>query len=42
MILEDFKNQKISVLINCGIFTEGVDIPNIDCIVMARPTLRLF
>jgi len=26
------------VLVNCGIFTEGTDIPNIDCILLARPT----
>ncbi|KAJ3323610.1 hypothetical protein HDV06_001634 [Boothiomyces sp. JEL0866] len=37
-ILYDFKEQKIPVLINCGIITEGVDIPNIDCLLMARPT----
>ncbi|KAI5255188.1 DEAD/DEAH box helicase-like protein [Aureobasidium subglaciale] len=28
--LEAFKNGKFSVLLNCGIFTEGTDIPNID------------
>ncbi|KAG0788923.1 hypothetical protein G6F62_002408 [Rhizopus arrhizus] len=37
-ILEDFKNRKIPVLINCAILTEGTDIPSIDCILMARPT----
>lgn len=26
------------MLVNCGIFTEGTDIPNIDCILLARPT----
>ncbi|ORY91434.1 P-loop containing nucleoside triphosphate hydrolase protein [Syncephalastrum racemosum] len=26
------------VLVNCGILTEGTDIPRIDCILMARPT----
>lgn len=36
--IEDFKNGKISVLMNCGIFTEGTDMPNIDCILLARPT----
>ncbi|KAH3674356.1 hypothetical protein WICMUC_003382 [Wickerhamomyces mucosus] len=36
--IEKFKNGKISVLINCGIFTEGTDIPNIDCILLVRPT----
>lgn len=37
-IVRDFKNGKIEVLINCGIFTEGTDIPNIDCILLCRPT----
>ena len=26
------------MLVNCGIFTEGTDIPNIDCVLVARPT----
>ncbi|KAK3070427.1 putative ATP-dependent helicase IRC3, partial [Teratosphaeriaceae sp. CCFEE 6253] len=33
-----FRNGEFPVLLNCGIFTEGTDIPNIDCIVLARPT----
>ncbi|OAQ86843.1 DEAD/DEAH box helicase [Purpureocillium lilacinum] len=37
-ILEAFKKGKFPVLVNCGVFTEGTDIPNIDCIVLARPT----
>ncbi|KAL9000379.1 MAG: hypothetical protein Q9169_000896 [Polycauliona sp. 2 TL-2023] len=36
--LEAFKNQQFPVLLNCGVFTEGTDIPNIDCILLARPT----
>ena len=36
--LDGFRNGKFPVLINCGVFTEGTDIPNIDCIVLARPT----
>lgn len=36
--LEAFKAGAYPVLLNCGIFTEGTDIPNIDCIVLARPT----
>ncbi|KJE92142.1 ATP-dependent DNA helicase [Capsaspora owczarzaki ATCC 30864] len=34
-----FKEQKLPVLVNCGIFTEGTDIPCIDCLILARPTL---
>ncbi|CAM1511390.1 Fc.00g089030.m01.CDS01 [Cosmosporella sp. VM-42] len=36
--LEAFKKGKFPVLVNCGVFTEGTDIPNIDCVVLARPT----
>ncbi len=36
--LDAFKEQKFPVLLNCGVFTEGTDIPNIDCILLARPT----
>ncbi|KHN98171.1 DEAD/DEAH box helicase [Metarhizium album ARSEF 1941] len=37
-ILHDFKTGCFPVLVNCGVFTEGTDIPNIDCVVLARPT----
>ncbi|KAJ9133776.1 p-loop containing nucleoside triphosphate hydrolase protein [Coniochaeta hoffmannii] len=37
-ILDDFRNGAFPVLVNCGVFTEGTDIPNIDCIILARPT----
>ncbi|KAF2837275.1 DEAD/DEAH box helicase domain-containing protein [Patellaria atrata CBS 101060] len=36
--IDDFKNGKFPVLLNCGVFTEGTDIPNIDCVLLARPT----
>jgi ATP-dependent helicase IRC3 len=36
--LDDFKNRKFPVLLNCGVFIEGTDIPNIDCVLLARPT----
>ncbi|KAJ5495475.1 ATP-dependent helicase IRC3 [Penicillium diatomitis] len=36
--LEAFRNQYFPVLLNCGLFTEGTDIPNIDCVLLARPT----
>ncbi|KAL6719900.1 putative ATP-dependent helicase IRC3 [Lecanora helva] len=36
--LESFKNGDFPVLLNCGVFIEGTDIPNIDCVVLARPT----
>ena len=36
--LDSFKNQEFPVLVNCGVFTEGTDIPNVDCVLLARPT----
>ncbi|KAJ5874587.1 uncharacterized protein N7529_003017 [Penicillium soppii] len=36
--LRAFRNQEFPVLLNCGLFTEGTDIPNIDCVLLARPT----
>ncbi|KAK5093416.1 putative ATP-dependent helicase IRC3 [Exophiala xenobiotica] len=36
--LEAFKNREFPVLLNCGVFTEGTDIPNVDCVLLARPT----
>jgi ATP-dependent helicase IRC3 len=36
--LQAFKNQEYPVLLNCGLFTEGTDIPNVDCVLLARPT----
>ncbi|KAM3162484.1 putative ATP-dependent helicase IRC3 [Lachancea thermotolerans] len=37
-IVEDFKRGRIEVLMNCGVFTEGTDIPNVDSILLCRPT----
>jgi ATP-dependent helicase IRC3 len=37
-VLDSFKNGEFPVLLNCGVFTEGTDIPNIDCVLLARPT----
>ncbi|KAK7892910.1 putative ATP-dependent helicase IRC3 [Exophiala xenobiotica] len=36
--LEAFKKREFPVLLNCGVFTEGTDMPNIDCVLLARPT----
>jgi ATP-dependent helicase IRC3 len=33
-----FRRGEFPVLLNCGVFTEGTDIPNIDCVLLARPT----
>ena len=37
-IVRRFTSGDIRQLVNCNLFTEGTDIPAIDCIVMARPT----
>ncbi|TKA77811.1 hypothetical protein B0A55_04601 [Friedmanniomyces simplex] len=36
--VQAFRNGEFPVLLNCGVFTEGTDIPKIDCILLARPT----
>ncbi|KAI5868622.1 P-loop containing nucleoside triphosphate hydrolase protein [Durotheca rogersii] len=36
--LDAFKRYEFPVLVNCSVFTEGTDIPNIDCVVLGRPT----
>jgi ATP-dependent helicase IRC3 len=36
--VEAFKRGDFPVLLNCGVFTEGTDIPNIDCVLLGRPT----
>lgn len=36
--LDAFRNGEYPILLNCGVFTEGTDIPNIDCVLLARPT----
>ncbi|KAF8640629.1 hypothetical protein AX17_000289 [Amanita inopinata Kibby_2008] len=37
-LIATFKAGDFPVLLNCAILTEGADIPNIDCVVVARPT----
>jgi len=37
-LLDGFRAGVFPVLVNCGILTEGTDIPNIDCVLLARPT----
>jgi len=38
-IFQSFRDGMTSVLINVGVATEGIDIPNIDSIILARPVL---
>jgi DNA repair protein RadD len=36
--LISFREKKIQVLINVDLFDEGLDVPGIECVIMARPT----
>ena len=40
-IIEDFRDGKIKVLCNAELFGEGFDVPNCDCVILARPTQSL-
>lgn len=40
-IVDRFKRGAIKVLVNCQVFTEGVDVPEIGCVILARPTKSL-
>lgn len=37
--IEMFRSGQIRVLINVGVFTEGFDAPNVDCVALMRATL---
>ena len=37
-ILHSFKAGRIRYLVNCAVLTEGFDAPNVDCVVLLRPT----
>lgn len=40
-LVQRFRNQELTILANVNLFTEGVDLPNVDCVIMARPTSSL-
>lgn len=37
-VLGDFRNKELQMIVNVQIMTEGVDIPETSCILMAKPT----
>lgn len=37
-VLRNFESGRLKVLCNCSLFTEGVDVPAIACVAIARPT----
>ncbi|MCT3208073.1 DEAD/DEAH box helicase [Limosilactobacillus reuteri] len=40
-LVQKFRNKELQILVNVNLFTEGVDLPNVDCVIMARPTSSL-
>ena len=40
-IINDYRQGKITVLVNRDLFTEGLDLPNVDCVIQLRPTKSL-
>ncbi|CAJ2234975.1 Putative DNA repair helicase RadD [Companilactobacillus paralimentarius] len=40
-IIDDYRNGKIQVVTNAELFTEGLDLPNVDVVIMLRPTQSL-
>lgn len=40
-LIEDYRAGKIKHMLNVGVFTTGFDVPELDCIVLARPTMSL-
>jgi superfamily II DNA or RNA helicase len=37
-IVRDFRGTRVDVLVNCGLYLEGFDVPSIEVILNARPT----
>ena len=40
-VVKQFRDKKIRILVNVNLFTEGIDLPDVDCVIMARPTQSL-
>jgi superfamily II DNA or RNA helicase len=40
-VMDRFKGKQIQVLTNCALFDEGLDIPSLDGVILARPTQSL-
>lgn len=37
-IVEAFRRRELDVVVNCGVFAEGTDLPSVRTVVLARPT----
>ena len=40
-LIDEFKNETLRVLVNVAVATEGFDLPDASCVVLARPTKSL-
>lgn len=40
-IIEDYRAGKVKIVTNAELFTEGLDLPSVDCVIMLRPTQSL-
>ena len=40
-LVEDYRNGRITLMVNVDIFSEGWDVPEVEVIQLARPTLSL-
>ncbi|WP_257612654.1 DEAD/DEAH box helicase, partial [Oenococcus oeni] len=40
-VINDYRNGKLTILVNRDLFTEGLDLPNVDCVIQLRPTKSL-
>ena len=40
-LVQQFRDRQLTILANVNLFTEGIDLPNVDCVIMARPTSSL-
>lgn len=39
--MQGFRDGKLTIMVNCELFTEGIDLPNVDVCIMLRPTQSL-
>lgn len=40
-LIEKFKSGEVPHMLNMGVFTTGFDVPILDCVILARPTMSL-
>ncbi len=40
-VIQDYRDGKLTILVNRDLFSEGLDLPNVDCVIQLRPTKSL-